>query len=625
MSIVTESYNKGKSVATFGIADQDRLDGTQVDEEQQKHYEEIIELLVAAGYFRARIKGLRPFDKVIGGLIWSIMNSAVDLDVDIFFEEGAKLGQEIKLGEDIIRALRRMKCPYPLQSNQIRGLDCINIFPVVQWLVKKVLETREEMGDLLRTFSVYQFHQRDELPDDQAARERQAVAVAFLEDVGEKYHPERGFRAKYEPEEEEERVQQTLLEYGDRSVSIDLRMAGQKQKRKGGAGSSFNVAAALESKEGGKDDLSAKLKEEQEKQIQSLMEGMTSVSGDASRVSGSKVGDILNFQSSELLQIVEMHAEEHEKIKAKLEEVMAADDYAELQHHRQLQKREQKIASVLEEMSGLEEEHAQVRETYDELSAQLNKQLALNQRIEEEIARLEALETPENADDLKRLKQLVALNESLKVQEKEFRASCVKERKRLQDLIDNDHISTEDEEELQRIEMIETTYEDDKARLTQLKSMVAKKTRDIAMVKRRIDEIPSRAELTQYQQALLDLYEQVDSKLNETRQYYATYNTLMNTLEFWQSEVKLMESISMTYKSAMKSQSAREAFLKQLQEKLDIVEGNIQKASAKLASEQQSLEEVKAKYTALVDKERTYFKATKEFQEECALNEKLRG
>ena len=34
------------------------------DEEQNKKFEEIIELLLAAGYFRARIKGLSPFDKV---------------------------------------------------------------------------------------------------------------------------------------------------------------------------------------------------------------------------------------------------------------------------------------------------------------------------------------------------------------------------------------------------------------------------------------------------------------------------------------------------------------------------------------------------------------------------------
>ena len=238
---------------------------------------------------------------------------------------------------------------------------------------------------------------------------------------------------------------------------------------------------------------------------------------------------------------------------------------------------------------------------------------------------MNALETPENSDDLKMLKGLVALNENLKQQEKDFRASCIKERKRLQDLLANDQLSPEDEEELQRIEMIEQTHKEDSEKLNMLKSMCAKKTRDIVMVKRKIDEIPSRTELTQYQQALLDLYEQVDAKLNETRQYFSTYNTLSNTLEFWQSEVQLMESISGNYKIAMKNEKSREAFLKQLQQKLDLVKENIDKANDRLANEKGALELVKKKYGALLEKERAYFKATKEFQEECALNEKLRG
>lgn len=37
---------------------------TREDEEQSVKLAEILELLLAAGYFRARIKGLSPFDKV---------------------------------------------------------------------------------------------------------------------------------------------------------------------------------------------------------------------------------------------------------------------------------------------------------------------------------------------------------------------------------------------------------------------------------------------------------------------------------------------------------------------------------------------------------------------------------
>lgn len=36
----------------------------QSDPEQQQKYEEIISLLLAGGYFRARISTLNPFDKV---------------------------------------------------------------------------------------------------------------------------------------------------------------------------------------------------------------------------------------------------------------------------------------------------------------------------------------------------------------------------------------------------------------------------------------------------------------------------------------------------------------------------------------------------------------------------------
>ena len=37
-----------------------------------------------------------------------------------------------------------MKCPYNLQPFQLQGLDVNNIFPVVQWLIKFVYETRFE-------------------------------------------------------------------------------------------------------------------------------------------------------------------------------------------------------------------------------------------------------------------------------------------------------------------------------------------------------------------------------------------------------------------------------------------------------------------------------------------------
>jgi hypothetical protein len=81
------------NAANAGVAD------VRVDEESKEKYQSILDLLLAGGYFRARITGLSPFDKVIGGMAWAITSAAGDLDIDIFFQEDAQIGQKIKLGE----------------------------------------------------------------------------------------------------------------------------------------------------------------------------------------------------------------------------------------------------------------------------------------------------------------------------------------------------------------------------------------------------------------------------------------------------------------------------------------------------------------------------------------------
>jgi hypothetical protein len=43
-----------------------------------------------------------------------------------------------QLSENVIKVLRAMHCPHPLQANQIQGSDFSAMYPVIQWLVKKV-------------------------------------------------------------------------------------------------------------------------------------------------------------------------------------------------------------------------------------------------------------------------------------------------------------------------------------------------------------------------------------------------------------------------------------------------------------------------------------------------------
>lgn len=65
------------------------------DEEQNRKEKEIFDILVTAGYYRARIKGLSAFDKIVGGMTWCIVACDYDVDVDLLFHENLTIGQKM--------------------------------------------------------------------------------------------------------------------------------------------------------------------------------------------------------------------------------------------------------------------------------------------------------------------------------------------------------------------------------------------------------------------------------------------------------------------------------------------------------------------------------------------------
>ena len=64
------------------------------------------------------------------------------------------------LTERIVLVLSRMKCSHTIEPHQIQGEDFIHIFPVVQWLVKRVFERRAEIGDFNRAYTLNQYQKQ---------------------------------------------------------------------------------------------------------------------------------------------------------------------------------------------------------------------------------------------------------------------------------------------------------------------------------------------------------------------------------------------------------------------------------------------------------------------------------
>ncbi|KAG2459567.1 DPP10 peptidase, partial [Polypterus senegalus] len=236
---------------------------TREDEEQNVKLAEILELLLAAGYFRARIKGLSSFDK---------------------------------------------------------------------WLVKRAIETREEMGDYIRAYSISQFQKSHSIPE-------------------EVYKPQRKYKRQTGSEEltdEESRVHSTLLEYG-------RRYGFSKQAKQ-----------------------------------------------DKGRLTASTVGQIVGLQSHEIKQIVSEYAE---KLQAKKLEIQTG---------------------------------------YGEAKSKLAEAVNFAEQLNKDLAALEELESQADSSILLKLRSLVAMNESLKNQEQEFRTHCREEMLRLQQSIENLKIESGD-------------------------------------------------------------------------------------------------------------------------------------------------------------------------------------
>lgn len=646
---------------------------TQTEDDREAAFSRIVELLLAGGYFRARIQGLSRFDRAIGGLTWAVTSAAMDVDVDLFFQENPTIGQKIALADKIVLALRKMSCPYPISAPQIRGENWPDLFPVVQWLIAKVIETRQDLADTLRNLAHLRFAKSEvaaaqhdspaaSLPEptaeqqevdrfrhpltrpDREFQQRRPSAVAYSTTLRQRYHPRRAYRRNtadntdarkhlltaINSQDEDDAVQATLLEYGDLSGMVvrALRIGQQQRRRQSkaiaanasrlasvlGGGADASSSASSSGASGDDDDDAAeeaRRRQAEEARMQQILQGM----GKA-KLNSRVVGAHSIFSLDEVISLVK---EDQEHLEALPEAELTPEDLQEREHKRALQKRQEQLEELEAKRAAVEARHGLMKQKFEELAEQYTAQQQTNQQIEAQLQKLTALETPENLETLKHLRKLVSIFEALKQQEQEFNSSIEAERAKWQKLLadaksldPDDVLSPEDRE-------IKTRYEKLKETLQNLKKRDSKIKRLIALLKRKIDAIPSRTELQQYQQQFLELYDLVARRFIETRTYFATYNTLDTQLEYLSKEVKILESIEQQYKTAVRSKAGREAFQTQIAALLTSVDQSLTQTTQQHDQLKERFDGLNEKYLDLANRERQYFKAVKQLQTEAEL------
>jgi hypothetical protein len=135
------------------------------------------------------------------------------------------------LVERVVAVLPIMKCPFTLEPHQIQGLDFINIYPVIQWLVKESVNLRAEKAEKLKLFSIGEFHNHFKLTTSDKTRNERLRVLQLVKEIENLYSVKRIFKRKHnaEPDDEKSRVRLTLLEYGIRNITKNLTRATEEK------------------------------------------------------------------------------------------------------------------------------------------------------------------------------------------------------------------------------------------------------------------------------------------------------------------------------------------------------------------------------------------------------------
>ena len=554
----------------------------------------IQQLLVAGGYFRARIPTLKPFDKVVGGLAWSINASyATEVDFDLFLREDNKIGEKIQLSEKIEKALQRMKCPHTLQAHQMEGLDYPYIFPVVQWLLTRVLDARAQFGNQLRQYAQYACESKHGYAvsgDDRsgAGIEVDANLRKTLEDA---YGVSRQLRRKKRPttmDELERRLNWTLMEYGHKNLLVkDMAEAGGQSAspEKGGT----RRQSLRQSSVG-----STPLEEDFSHLGVNEGEDDGTVSGSrAAQIVGQRLGEIQRatseYASSENQSLAASHMQQREDLKNHIERAAAAKARAE-----------EATMAAESDLEDVRAERDKGKMVVSKLSGELDQMKALRAQ-------------PGYAAALERALPAVKRKQDLVREREAFQSTCEGERERLKAEAAEATAAAEKSNGADAGDQaLVAEYQAVSSQTQGLQQDLSKVSRAALFLRRALDDIPSTYELTQYQKRFVELYDLVQANLQETRQHYNTYNTLSDTKEFLQKESKLMTSIY----NAAKTTHGASAFLDQMREIARGVASTMERYRAKQERGEEALEAEKGRLGAQLGLQREYLKALADLQAE---------
>lgn len=549
--------------------------------------QQCLELLVAAGYFRARIQGLPPFDKIVGGMAWCIETCCIDLDVDLMYHDSLTIGQKISLTERLVSVLPVLQCPNTLQPHQVQGLDTTHILPVMQWLVREALSRRAQYGSVSRAVAALHCP----APLSAAPPPPPQHLLHDLNTIQCGYECVRRWRVKGGTSDAlppQQRVHTTLLEYGP--------LGGDNIASRGPA-----AAAAQSGVDGA--------------QLQAVLGQQQDTADSERQLLLGRLQHLPQQQGNGLLSSALLQAA------------------ATATPHRPAASVKPTVAGMSEQVSGLKLQLSSLQlqateeqRNKEQLQQQVEQAKQQLQQFKSSLHKLQADNSMGGVSSagVEELRHLVEEAERIKKKEHRYKDECRQHVTKLKEEISTLEERANDIAESSPSPALLSLAVEERAKCARARSAAAVAARRLAALRRAWDDVPGRAELAQYRHRLTELNDLVMTSERETHQFHTMYNTLLDSRTAMEKHLALLNDILDNIQPGVKSVQTSVQLLQQVEAVLQTVHHNKDKVCAERAQQDAVHGEASARLAALQEAARLYARTAHALANQINKNQQLR-
>ena len=530
------------------------------DPERIELYNKIVESLITAGYFRARINSLEPFDKILGGMAWILTGCFYDIDIE--FKDEMNLTEKIRVSEKVVAGLKAINCPMTLNPVQIQGLDLKPLYQTLQWLQKRLLETRDERNALNKKISVNLYNKeyieidKDKLKLSNDTDEMLNTKYNILKE-NRKYKPKNKLTNMAPNYNDELRVFFSMIEFGVKDIAFQRQFIELLKKRKIVEDKNKNAKSESQATGGmGKmqtgGETQDKLTKEEMKILNDVMNNnIEEISNQENKqkVNASIIeaifsenmayisAEIENFDNAkgdENIDKIKLYAKEKERLEENKKNILSQIN----QYNSELGNCEEQERKEKEEINRLQEEIEKLRQT--KAQNERNKETIIQKVKEEKLSE----------EKLAFLSEKNKRKEELKANISKFKKECLAEKKLFDAQVENYQKKINklnDSENLAVFNEIDTNYNAELQRNTEKKKDLFEQNKIINMLTRKIQLYPSKLEIIQYQKRFQELYEQINKISEKSSKILGENHSKGQVIELLKQKKTVFEDLKTIY------------------------------------------------------------------------------